>query len=183
MGVLIREYIMFSISMNAGSTWIRLGLVLGFFSFMALAESSPQTEPGLKKQAHLGLGVEGNINIADKMIFGHSICYDKQLFTHFGLGFMLTISSDFGSFTSMEPEVFGRWYFLDMGIPGGGLFLQEDMGIRLTVDNFEVTPAFLGGLSLGFRYAFKYQDYYVEPYIRGGYPFIFGIGLRGGIRL
>jgi hypothetical protein len=117
------------------------------------------------------------------MIFGHSICYDKQLFTHFGLGLLLTISSDFGTFNSMEPEVFGRWYFLDMGIPGGGLFLQEDMGIRLTSDNFEFTPAFLGGLSLGFRYAFKYKDYYVEPYVRGGYPFMFGVGLRGGVRL
>ncbi|MDR1302680.1 MAG: hypothetical protein LBK43_09475 [Treponema sp.] len=174
---------MLSISMNKGSAWIRLGLVLGFLGFVALTESSPQIEPELKKQANLGLGVEGNINITNKIIFGHSVCYDKQLFTHFGLGLMLTISSDFGSFTSMEPEVFGRWYFFDMGIPGGGLFLQEDMGIRLTVDDFEVTPAFLGGLSLGFRYAFKYQDYYVEPYIRGGYPFIFGVGLRAGIRL
>jgi hypothetical protein len=152
------------------------------FCCAALGESSAQTEPALQKQAHLGLGVEGNINAGNKMIFGHSLCYDKQVLTHFGLGFMFTISSDFGTFTSMEPEVFGRWYFLDMGIPGGGLFLQEDMGIRLRSDNFEMSPAFLGGLSLGFRYAFKYQDYYIEPYIRGGFPFLFGVGLRGGVR-
>ncbi|MDR3114162.1 MAG: hypothetical protein LBU25_01420 [Treponema sp.] len=163
--------------------WISLGLVLWLFCVAALVESEAQTAPGPQKQAHLGLGVEGNINIRNRMIFGHSIGYDKQLFTSFGLGFIFTMSTDFGTFTSMEPEVFGRWYFLAMGIPGGGLFLQEDMGIRLTSDNFEFTPAFLGGVSLGFRYAFKYQDYYVEPYVRGGYPFVFGVGLRGGVRL
>ncbi|MHB9292840.1 hypothetical protein Holit_01951 [Hollandina sp. SP2] len=170
-------------SVRKKSQWINRGLVFWMLCLAALVESGAQTEPVPQKQAHLGLGVEGNINIGTKMIFGHSICYDKQLFTYFGLGFMLTISSDFGTFTSMEPEVFGRWYFLDMGIPGGGLFLQEDMGIRLISDNFEFTPAFLGGLSLGFRYAFKYKDYYVEPYVRGGYPFMFGVGLRGGVRL
>ncbi|MDR2394759.1 MAG: hypothetical protein LBD93_11500 [Treponema sp.] len=170
-------------SLRKRSRRISRGLVLWMVCFAALAESGAQTEPELKKQAHLGLGVEGNINTGKRMIFGHALCYDKQLFTHFGLGFMLTISSDFHTFNSMEPEVFGRWYFLDMGIPGGGLFLQEDMGIRLASDDFQITPAFLGGISLGFRYAFKYQDYYVEPYVRGGYPFMFGVGLRGGIRL
>jgi hypothetical protein len=170
-------------SIRKRSQWISRGLVFWMFCVAALAESRAQTEPGPQKQGNLGLGVEGNINIRNKLIFGHSICYDKQLFTYFGLGVMLTISSDFGTFTSMEPEVFGRWYFLDMGIPGGGLFLQEDMGIRITSDNFEFTPAFLGGLSLGFRYAFKHKDYYVEPYVRGGYPFMFGVGLRGGVRL
>ncbi|MDR2397956.1 MAG: hypothetical protein LBD74_04245 [Spirochaetaceae bacterium] len=165
------------------SQWIRRTAALGFLCALALGEGRAQSEREPKKQSNLGLGVEGNCNMKDRLIFGHSISYDKQLFTYFGLGFMLTISSDFGDFTSMESEVFGRWYFLDLGIPGGGLFLQEDMGLRIASDHFEFTPTFLGGISLGFRYAFKYKDYYVEPYIRGGYPFMFGVGLRGGVRL
>ncbi|MDR1956144.1 MAG: hypothetical protein LBQ30_04745 [Treponema sp.] len=158
-------------------------LVFCMVGLVGIAEIRAQTEPGLKKQANLGLGIEGNVNTGNSMIFAQSICYDQRLFTVFGLGLLFTVSSDFGSFLSMEPEVFVRWYFLDLGIPGGGLFVQEDMGLRLASDNFVIKPAFLGGFSLGFRYAFKYQDYYMEPYIRGGFPFAFGVGLRGGVRL
>jgi hypothetical protein len=96
---------------------------------------------------------------------------------------LFTISNDFETFYSLEPELFGRWYFLEMGVPGGGLFLQEDMGIRFSFDDLDPSFSFQGGVSLGFRWAFTPGDYYVEPYVRGGYPFLAGVGIRGGCRL
>jgi hypothetical protein len=138
---------------------------------------------GVAKQAHLGLGLEGNMNPKETFIFGQSVSFDYAFFSHFAAGGSLIISYDFNSFFSFEPELFGRWYFWEMGVPGGGLFLQEDMGVRIAMDDLDPEFSFLGGVSLGFRWAFAHTDYYIEPYVRGGYPFRVGVGLRGGCRL
>ncbi|GHV25667.1 hypothetical protein AGMMS4952_04010 [Spirochaetia bacterium] len=135
------------------------------------------------KQAHLGLGFEGNMNLKETFIFGQSVNFDYAFFSHFAAGASLTISYDFATFYSFEPALLGRWYFLKLGVPGGGLFLQEDMGVRIAMNGLDPEFSFLGGLSLGFRWAFAHTDYYIEPYVRGGYPFRVGVGLRGGCRL
>jgi hypothetical protein len=144
-------------------------------------QQTPET--GVAQQAHLGLGFEGNMNTREAFIFGQSVSFDYAFFSHFAAGGSLTISYDFKEFYSFEPELFGRWYFWEVGVPGGGLFLQEDMGVRIAMNDLEPDFSFLGGVSLGFRWAFPHTDYYIEPYVRGGYPFRVGVGLRGGTRL
>ena len=144
------------------------------------AEAAP---PGVAKQAHLGLGIEGNMNLKESFAFGQSLNFDYAFFSQFSFGDSFTTSYDFNGCYSMEPEAFGRWYFLELGVPGGGLFLQEDMGVRIAMTGLDPEFSFLGGVSLGFRWAFARTNYYIEPYIRGGYPFRAGVGLRGGIRL
>jgi hypothetical protein len=39
----------------------------------------------------------------------------------------------------------------------------------------------LGGFRAGYR--FILGGFYIEPYIRAGYPFLFGAGLMTGIRI
>ncbi|GHV77438.1 hypothetical protein AGMMS49942_22590 [Spirochaetia bacterium] len=123
------------------------------------------------------------MNVKESFAFGQSLNFDYTFFPHFAVGASFTTSYDFDTFYSLEPELFGRWYFLELGVPGGGLFLQEDMGVRIAMTGLDPEFSFLGGVSLGFRWAFARTGYFIEPYIRGGYPFRVGVGLRGGIRL
>jgi len=68
-----------------------------------------------------------------------------------------------------------------------GLFLQLAFGpVLFTPGNESITaPPVLGvfsvGASLGWRFIFG-RHFFLEPAIRGGYPFIAGLGLGAGVR-
>lgn len=72
------------------------------------------------------------------------------------------------------------WDILSQG-PGGGLFVQAEAGASLIWFGDAFVPAFLGGLRTGLRVLLN--DLFVEAYLRGGYPFAWGMGLRGGVRI
>ncbi|MDR2193038.1 MAG: hypothetical protein LBP19_00985 [Treponema sp.] len=127
--------------------------------------------------------------------FGRSISIDVQFFTYVIMGSAVTISDDFKQFTAIEPEIFVRWYppltavpFLKkaafLEIKDGGFFVQGDIGVSTIIGFFDrdVTPLFLGGLTIGFRFPFQNGDYFMEPFIKSGYPFLFGAGMRFGCR-
>lgn len=148
-----------------------------------------------KNDVNLGFGVEGNMSSDKGWAFGRSIGVDIQFFKHVIIGSALTISDDFKQFTAIEPEIFVRWYpplaaipflkkavFLD--VKDGGFFVQGDIGISTIIGFFDrdVTPLFLGGLTFGFRFPFQSGDYFVEPFIKSGYPFLFGGGMKFGCR-
>jgi hypothetical protein len=59
-------------------------------------------------------------------------------------------------------------------------FVQADIGAYLFLEEGEVTPMFNGGLRVGYR--IPLGSFYIEPYGRGGYPYIFGIGLAAGVK-
>jgi hypothetical protein len=50
------------------------------------------------------------------------------------------------------------------------------------LEDEDVTPLFDGGLRVGFRIPVG-ERYYIEPYGRGGYPFVFGIGVMVGVKV
>ena len=68
-----------------------------------------------------------------------------------------------------------------------GLFLQFAFGpVLFTPGNENIAvPSGLGvfsaGASLGWRFIFG-RNFFLEPAIRGGYPFIAGLGLAAGVR-
>jgi hypothetical protein len=96
-----------------------------------------------------------------------------------GLGFRGSGGYGTGKLTSFESQAYGRWYFARPG--SFEFFIQGGAGL-LTVFR-ETDPSrgsFSWGLSLGARIALK--NWYLEPYIRGGYPFIGGTGLLIGYR-
>jgi hypothetical protein len=166
--------------MGSVGKWIRVLCAVLLLSQAAWVQATENTG---SRFASLGFGLEGNMNTGTGFVLGYSINYDHPIFTAFAIGVMVTFSTDFDMFNSFEPQLFCRWYFLDLDIDGGGLFVQEDLGVNINTNNYDVSARFLEGVGLGFRYAFGFKDYYVEPYIRAGYPFILGIGVKGGCRL
>ncbi|MDR0410955.1 MAG: hypothetical protein LBH75_03145 [Treponema sp.] len=146
------------------------------------------------RAVQLGFGLEGNMNTAHGGAFGRSISVDVQLFPYIVNGVILTISDDFERFTAIEPEIFARYYLPLNRIPllsekalfnikDGGFFVQGDLGVSIDMGlSSNVTPRLLGGLTTGLRYPFKDGDYYVEPFLKTGYPFLFGGGLRFGCK-
>ncbi|MDR0785853.1 MAG: hypothetical protein LBE74_08260 [Treponema sp.] len=146
------------------------------------------------KAVQLGFGLEGNMNTAHGGAFGRSMSVDIQLFKYIVNGVILTVSDDFAKFTAIEPEIFARYYLplnrisslkekALFNIKDGGFFVQGDLGVSIDMGlAVNVTPRLLGGLTAGLRYSFKDGDYYIEPFLKTGYPFLFGGGLRFGCK-
>jgi hypothetical protein len=131
----------------------------------------------------LGLGIEGNMNTNEGGALGRSISVDFQFFDLILTGAVLTISDDFKRFTAIEPEIFARWYLPFLQIKDGGLFIQGDLGISIAIGfTANVTPRLLAGLTAGYRYPFDNGLYYIEPFLKSGYPFLVGGGARLGCR-
>jgi hypothetical protein len=171
---------------------MRKNLPILFFTFIIFF---PVDEARAQNKAvQMGFGLEGNMNTAHGWALGRSISVDIQLFKYIVNGFALTISDDFERFTAIEPEIFARYYLplnrialLRNGalfnIKNGGFFVQGDLGVSVDMGFKEnVKPRFLGGLTFGLRYLFSDGDYYIEPFLKTGYPFLFGGGLRFGCK-
>jgi hypothetical protein len=142
------------------------------------------TKPGAEENTlRFGLSLEANMNTYDKYTLGRSVSLDCQLFKYIVNGVILTVSDDFTLITVIEPEIFARWYYLNLGLKGGGFFVQGDLGMSLFLENTDSQVRGLGGLTAGFRYPMLEGDYFAEPYVRCGYPFIWGFGIRAGCRL
>ena len=78
----------------------------------------------------------------------------------------------------MEDGFF-RYYF---PIPiAGSPFVQAEAGAVLFFEHGDVFPALLGGISTGWRLNLA-GNWYIEPQLRGGYPFLWGLGVTVGLR-
>jgi len=165
---------------------------------MEVRAPSDSKAPGEKKFA-IGLGPEWNMNSRNYSAVGFSLGFDFNLSVAFAAGLTVTASSDFSGsdfstidfsssdfFSSgfsdtivIEPTALFRWYFL--GKRHTGFFAQVDAGAYLIFENDDFIPFILGGLRGGCRLPLG-SMFYAEPYVRFGYPFIFGIGAIAGLR-
>jgi hypothetical protein len=91
----------------------------------------------------------------------------------FAAGLKTGYSHNFSGIGTLETTALGRWYFLSF--EKSRLFAQVEAGADLIFYDGETFPALLGGLALGWRVALG--SWYLEPVVRGGYPFIWGAGL------
>jgi hypothetical protein len=130
----------------------------------------------------IGLGLETNMNSDLSLTLGRSLSFELQLFKYVMNGAILTISDDFHTFTTIEPTIFVRWYFLDPRLTYTGLFVQGELGMAFALAWDTTVPFISIGLAAGYRLPLQHGDYYVEPYIRVGYPYIIGIGVKTGGR-
>ena len=87
---------------------------------------------------------------------------------------------------TLEMTIFARGYILQFDA-AKGLFVQLNAGFAIfSIDDKKITVpsdggTFSFGLSLGWR--FLLGNYiFIEPYIRGGYPYYGGAGLSAGVR-
>ena len=150
-------------------------LYLFLLCFILAASLSAQD-----KKTALGLGAEFNMNSREKFAAGAALSFDYALPLSLAAGLNITASNNFKGFTVIEPAAAFRWYFLNR--QHTGLFLQAEGGLFLSIDEEGASPMPLGGLRAGVRLPAG-MNFYIEPFGRVGYPFVFGVGLAAGIRL
>jgi len=101
------------------------------------------------------------------------------------IGFKVAYLTDTdGEVSSLELNIFLRMYLLNnasisgpfIQVSGGPVFFSEDNNVPIS-SGFGSLSA---GLSAGWRFLFG-RYLYVEPAIRGGYPYIAGVVLSGGV--
>jgi hypothetical protein len=138
----------------------------------------PVFESGLYGISHIAVGGGAALGYGDRVAFGLKVVY----------------WDDMEEVSSVELNFLARFYLLgimrakalegeDIGAKDfrrSGLFVQFNGG-----PVFFSKPSGLGtisaGLSLGWRFIFG-SYFFVEPAVRGGYPYIAGAGLSAGVR-
>jgi hypothetical protein len=139
------------------------------------APANPETTE--TRHYSFGLGAELNTNAETDGSVGANISGEKGINAYFALGLRAGVSYDFRSFSTVEPEFFLRWYALALGTRAK-LFIQADSGLSIIMADDKTTGVFLCGLAAGLRVTFGHL--YIEPYARGGWPFLWGAGLALG---
>ena len=105
------------------------------------------------------------------------------------MGLRFLYAADSESVSTMELNILLRFYFFNTSNAHTGLFVQLNTGVALCSrdnDDNGLTETEIGlfsmGVSVGWRFPFgKY--FFVEPAIRGGYPYIYGAGVSAGCRM
>jgi outer membrane protein OmpA-like peptidoglycan-associated protein len=145
-----------------------------------------------------GLGGEANgVTIFDDLGVGAVFTLENRLNRYFALDFHggaslpLSRMADLGTpdtFLGFEAQLFLRYYMLsppEMDTPRGAeLFLAAGGGLIAVMNGTDArdtrgSPEVSAILGLRIRLG---KRFYLEPYARGGYPFLFGGGLAAGIR-
>ena len=157
-------------------------------SSIAIAQTNETDEIWRHKFA-VGLGPEINMHSPEGYAGGLSLNFDYNLPffpkfpTSFAAGLSFTGSNNFDGITVLEPSAFFRWYFLNSY--HRGLFAQINAGgniILIEEDSpYEAPIALVTDMRVGYRQPIA-KDFYIEPYIRGGYPVQWGAGLIFGTR-
>jgi hypothetical protein len=97
----------------------------------------------------------------------------------FAAGLKTGYSHNFSDTGTLEMAALGRWYFLSLA--KSRIFAQIELGVDLIFYEGDTLPALLGGLAVGWRILLG--SWYLEPVLRGGYPYLWGAGLGFGRRI
>jgi len=126
--------------------------------------------------AFAGLGVEVNANTREGAAFGGGLSAGLDINSQFSFGLKTNFSSNFDAISTLDIAGLFRYY---LPFQFTGLFVQAELGTAVFFEDGKSYPALLGGTAFGWRYNFL-GNWYVEPCVRGGYPFIWGVGLITG---
>jgi hypothetical protein len=156
---------------------LKLGALIIFFILSGTGFLSAQEVP---YTFSLGLGAEGNKNTLDGTAVAGVFTDDFAVTGHFSFGTRLAFSYNFEDLGTLEAEAMIRWYFLSRN--SSGPFAQAGGGLSFIFwrddTNDDLVNSFIYGGALGWR--FRFGSFYVEPYARGGYPFMWGGGIIFG---
>jgi hemin uptake protein HemP len=159
-------------------SFIALFLLVASGIFAQDEEGIITDETNANKMA-VAAGAEWNMNSRNNFAGGAALAFDHNLGASFALGINAAVSYNFAEIVVVEPAAFFRWYFL--GSNHTGWFAQTDLGAYLVFEDDELTTLFLGGLRGGIRLPLG-NTFFIEPYGRVGYPFMFGVGVLAGVR-
>jgi hypothetical protein len=155
--------------------------LVGLF-FLLNPSFSPAREP--ERRMDLGLGVERAMNTIGGNSLGPRISFLADINSGLAAGARAGYSHNLADIQTLEAAALCRWYFFSFrrdpagdGPPESRLFAQIETGLDLILNDGRGIPAFLGGLSAGWRY--NYGSWFFESSLRVGYPNIWGGVLLG----
>jgi hypothetical protein len=149
-------------------------------------ESSSETDElteFVPKKGDLWISPGVEMAMFDNALIGYSLAIG------YGKGASVGIKASYYSKTdglSILELAFLLRFYLSGTSAYSGPFLQLSGGPTLisicgNLDFPSETGVLSGGISFGWRFLFI-DRFFIEPSIRGGYPYMFGAGLSGGIR-
>lgn len=140
----------------------------------------------------LGLLAEANMNSPDGYAMGAGL-YTlfmlplKLKIGHLSLGAKALYSNDFKKHHIFGAAFLFRWNFYDflkIKKRDSGFFIQLEGGAVFGLKESEPSKLFMYALGeAAFGYRFTINNFFIEPYLRGGYPVIWAIGISGGFRI
>lgn len=133
----------------------------------------------------LGVISEINKNSIENVAFGGGISFDYAIIRKLSAGIKILASGDAfeksASIFTMEFLPFARFYVCSAsGEPVTGLYVEAQAGKTFIFVDSEAKSAIDGGIAVGYRHPFDFL--FIEPSLRCGYPYLFGIGLTIGGR-
>ena len=167
---------------------------LVFLGASLLFAQEVEDEPKREKDGlhwSLGLSAEGNMNMPKGYalgagLYGLFVLLDWVKSGRFSAGVKLLYSTGFKRYGLLDTAVLFRWNFYDFAkfkTCDSGFFVQAEGGVSLGWNGKTAKP-FVFGLGEGtFGYRFAVKNFFIEPYIRGGYPVIWAAGVSGGFRI
>ena len=140
----------------------------------------------------LGLLAEANMNSPEACAMGTGL-YTlfmlplKLKIGHLSLGARTLYSNDFKKHHIFDAALLFRWNFYDFSKikeRDSGFFIQLEGGAVFGLKESEPSKLFMYALGeAAFGYRFTINNFFIEPYLRGGYPVIWAIGISGGFRI
>ena len=141
----------------------------------------------------LGLLAEANMNSPEACAMGTGF-YTlfmlplKLKIGHLSLGAKALYSNDFKKHHIFDAALLFRWNFYDFSKikeRDSGFFIQLEGGAVFGLkEKRETSKLFMYALGeAAFGYRFTINNFFIEPYLRGGYPVIWAIGISGGYRI
>ena len=140
----------------------------------------------------LGLLAEANMNSPDGYAMGAGL-YTlfmlplKLKIGRLSLGAKALYSNDFKKHHIFDAALLFRWNFYDFSKikkRDSGFFIQLEGGAVFGLKESEPSKLFMYALGeAAFGYRFTINNFFIEPYLRGGYPVIWAIGISGGFRI
>ena len=140
----------------------------------------------------LGLLAEANMNSPEACAMGTGL-YTlfmlplKLKIGHLSLGAKALYSNDFKKHHIFDAALLFRWNFYDFSKikeRDSGFFIQLEGGAVFGLRESEPSKLFMYALGeAAFGYRFTINNFFIEPYLRGGYPVIWAIGISGGFRI
>jgi hypothetical protein len=127
----------------------------------------------------LGVTAEGTVNARAWGAFGGGLALGWDI-NGTTLGVRTACSVNGGPLRVMEALLTFRLYLPSLR-GRGGFFAQLEAGPSFILEEGYLTAAVSAGLAAGRRFLLG-RRWFVEPFVRAGYPFIAGAGVGAGLR-
>ena len=137
------------------------------------------------KKVSVGLLAEANKNSLEFIAPAVGFTFDYSIARKASIGARLSVSYDLheknNELVTLDTLGYLRFYIVSLsGEPVSGLFAELQGGVSSFFVNSNIKTVFNGGAGAGYRFTFG--NFYLEPELRFGYPYLFGSGISVGMR-